>query len=521
MAAKGAVMTLLYPAFLWFLIPLAILWYYRPKTLTDSVHLIILALLLLVMARPALESKPLKGEIESRNIIIAVDVSYSMRAKDIAPDRYRYAKETINQLLASNHTDNIMLIAFTTNPLLLSPPTTDHTLISLALESLDTDDILTHGTSLERLFEKIATLPMQEKIVLLLTDGGDSENLPALQEILHNNGISLVVLALGTASGATIIKKDGGLLKDSGGNLVVSRINPQLKTLTQQTGGRYISAPSTPLAAAEALLSEIDSLTIERHTISKMQQHYTELYQIPLFIAIMLFLILHTRAVKLLLPLAALWGSHLNASLFDNYKLHQAYVYYQSGEYNTTLAILEKIDIPSLQSQMTKADSYYRQGQYAKAAAIYRSIRTRSPKIKQILYYNLGNCYAQTKAYEKAAPYYVKALQLGEDKDAEYNLKLVMFRKNETGNKLQSARPKSQNNDDAGKKEGEVEEGKQKQQNSGGGSGGGGGNKSSKKEKNKKLKLDSPQENNKQKLPLSSKVYDLINKGYVHEKSPW
>ncbi len=514
-------MTLLYPAFLWLLVPLAILWRYRPKRLDDTVHLLILALLILALARPVLESRPLKAEIQSRDIIVALDASYSMHATDIAPNRYRYAKETINQLLASNHTDNIMLIAFTTNPLLLSPPTTDHALVSVAMESLNVDDILTHGTSLKRLFEKIATLPIQEKTVLLMTDGGDKENLLALEDILRENDISLVILALGTTSGAAVAKKDGSLLKDSEGNLVISRINPQLETLARQTGGSYITTPSSPQEAASQLNDALETLTMERHAASKIQQQNIELYRIPILLAIILFGLLHTRAVKFLLPLALLWGNQANASIFDGYRLQQAYTHYQNGEYNASRQSLDTIETPSLQSQIVKANIYYKEEQYTKAAAIYRSIRTTSPKVKQLLYYHLGNCYAKTKAYEKAAKYYIKALQLGEDGDARYNLRLVALRKNEAANKLQSARPTSQGKSAAKTMTDEAEKKKEskEQQNSGGGGGGGGSKKSKKREKVTLLKPS--QETTEKKQPLSSKVYDLINKGYVHEKAPW
>ncbi len=512
-------MTLLYPYFLWLLIPLTILWYYRPRKLADSVHLIILILITLSLSRPIIEQQPLKGEIEARDIIIALDLSYSMHATDITPDRYTYAKETIHQLLASNHTDNIMLIAFTTNPLLLSPPTTDHALISLAMESLEMDNILTHGTSLKKLFEKVAILPMQEKTLILLSDGGEEKELPKLQKILREHAITPIVLALGTRSGSTIEQKDGSLLKDAEGDLVISRINPQLETLAQQSNGHYIPAPSTPQAAAEALQSQIDALTIERHTINKMQHQHTELYQFPLAIAVLLFLILHTRAVKFLLPLAALWGIQANASLFDIHTLHQAYEQYRSGDFNATERSLSRINTPSLQSQMTQANTYYKQGRYSKALITYRSIRTTSPKIKQILLYNIGNCYTQTKSYDKAIISYSKALQLGEDADSAYNLKLVAFKKAESENKLNFARPKSQGGKSPKKPDDDEGRESQDQQDSGGSSGGGGSKQKNKAKK--KILQPNKEEEREQKQPLSSRVYDLINKGYVHEKAPW
>ena len=511
-------MTLLYPSLLWLLIPLAILWYYRPKKLTDTIHLIILIFITLALSRPVINQKPTKSQIESNNIIIALDASYSMQAKDLSPSRYRYAKKTINELLKSNQTDNIMLIAFTTNPLLLSPPTTDHALISIALESLDPDNILTHGTSLKKLFEKITTLPMADKNIILLTDGGEEKDIATLNKIIQNNALSLTVLALGTTAGTTIKKKDGSLLKDSKGNLIVSRINPILESLALSNGGSYIPALSSPNAAADALQESLDEQIMQSSKVDKIENIAFELYQIPLFIALLLFLMLHTRAVKLLLPIAALWGTYANASIFDSHYLHQAYEHYQQGDYNATETYLSKIKTVSLQSRMADANTYYKQKRYKKALTAYRSIRSTSPKTKQKLYYNIANCYAQMKVYDKAKRYYTKVLQLGEDADARYNLKLVALKKSDAESKFPFARPKSQGDSSGKTEEQDEDKGKksdEQQQNSGSG-GGGGQTKTKSKEK---IMILQPTE--KKKQPLSSRVYDLINKGYVHEKEPW
>lgn len=516
-------MTLLYPSFLWLFIPLTILWYYRPKKLQDTGHLVILALLLLALARPVVEHSVQKGEIESRDIILALDASYSMRAQDIQPDRYRYAQETIDRLLQNNESDNIMLIAFTSNPLLLSPPTTDHALISVAMKSLNRDNILTRGTSLKKLFAKIAQLPIKEKIVVLFSDGGDRIDLPNVLHTVKKYGILPIVVAVGTASGTTIKKPNGSMMKDIEGNLVVTRINPQLEILAEESGGQYIEVSSSPASTASKIESAIEALSIESRTVSKMQYSYLELYQIPLFLALLLFLFLHTRASKYLLSLAALWGVTANASMLDDLALQQAYLSYQKGDFNATMHRLEKIDVPTLQSQVAKSAVYYREQRYKKALALYRSIRSTSPRIKQMLDYNIGNCYAKLEQYDEAIRFYTRALQLGEDNDSAHNLTLILFRKSKEKEKYHFSRPKPQGSG-AQKQNAPQEEkrpeGKQ-QESSGGGSGGGGSTDRSKKKKREEKILLRPSKEKEREQPLGSKVYELINKGYVNEKSPW
>ena len=123
-------MTLLYPVFLWFLLPLSLLFLgVKKQKLTQVGHSIILLLILLSLTRPVIKKGLQERSLHARDIIIALDVSYSMQAEDVNPTRYIFAKQTIEAFLKQNPKDNLMLIAFTTNPLLLSPPTTDHTLL--------------------------------------------------------------------------------------------------------------------------------------------------------------------------------------------------------------------------------------------------------------------------------------------------------------------------------------------------------------------------------------------------------
>ncbi|WP_294957930.1 VWA domain-containing protein [Sulfurovum sp.] len=512
-------MSILYPGFLWLLLPLAILFRYRRKKIIETVHLIILACLVLALSRPVLMQGITQSPIEAQEYTIALDVSYSMRAKDINPDRYTFAKKTISALLKQNPADNIMLIAFTSNPLLLSPPTTDHQLIEVALKSLNLNYILTKGTSLEKLFTTIASMKSREKTLVLITDGGEENALAKLEKIVEKGNIHLHILALGTVAGSTVENADGSLLKDAEGHLIVSRINPILEPLAEETGGTYMSAASTPEATAETLYRTLRAKSKTQHFITKKQHRYTELYGIPLFIAILLFILLHTRAARFLLTALLFFGITAEASILDSYRVEQAYRAYRTHDLNASKSYLKKVETPSLQSRFALGSIYYKEGDYAQALKYFASIRTTSPAVKQKLYYNIANCYAKQKSYEKAKIYYTKALQLGKDKDAEANLALVALLADKKAAGLGIAHPKSQSS--AASKSQEQTENKKKSRNEdqpSSGSGSGGENTKSRKEQQKRKLLLDP---NTQKQPLSSKVYDLINKGYIRETKPW
>ncbi len=513
------------PHYLWLLIPLGLAFYLlKPRSLRIVVHLLIIALLLAALARPQLERGITQERVDARDVIIALDVSYSMRAQDVAPDRYHFAKATIEALLKKDAKDNVMLIAFTTNPLLLSPPTTDHALVKTALEALEPKNILTKGTSLKKLFTQIAADKNGHKEVLLITDGGEERDLDALTKALKGADIHLTVLALGTTEGSTIPTEEGKPLRDKEGHLVISRINPLLESLADTLGGTYLTPKSSPEATADAILKSFEAGSGDANSIEKLRHSYTELYQLPLLLALLLFLAVHTRAARRLLPLFALFGIQLHASFFDILYLKQAYSHYAQQEYNTTKATLLKVKTPSLQRQIALANAYYKLGDYPRAAALYRSIRTTSPKIKQMLFYNLGNAYAMQGAYAKARMYYTKALQLGEDADTLHNLQTVALLEEKRKETLGMARPKSQGAQSKAKQGSDESDDTKKpkaQEQSGAGSGSGGEQQHKNRAKKGKKRLLTDEDETPQKLPLSSKVYELINKGYLRETKPW
>jgi Ca-activated chloride channel family protein len=510
-------MSFLMPMFLWLIIPFCIFLLKGTHNIIIKTHIIILILLLLSLARPVEKAVLQKANIQTQDIIIAIDISYSMHATDISPSRYTFAKKTIKHLLTANATDTIMLIAFTSNPLLLSPPSTDHALIAIALDNLNPEFILTKGTSLKKLFTTLSSLPRTPKTLILMTDGGEEDEVNPLKNILKMHDISLITLALGTKEGSTIHKKDNSLLKDKEGNLVVTRINPLLKELTQQINGTYLHASFSPKASATDILTALKKHNT-LHTIEKKQVYYKELYQVPLLIATVLFLLLYTRAVKYLIILFTFLGLPLHASIMDDYYLHQAYHGYEQGNYQDSANFIQSIDTPSLQSKLLLANTYYKERKYKKAIHIYTSIRSTSLPVKQQLYYNIANAYVHLKTYTKAKTYYIKTLQLGFDADALHNLELCSLLSNKKTVTLGIAHPKSQNaqSSKSEPKDEKKEEQRTEDQSS---SSSGSGEKAQSKEKKKSNQLIS--NDTVQKQPLGSKVYELINKGYIHETHPW
>ena len=506
-------MSFVHPFVLWLLIPLiAYLLLFRPRRITIIADSAVAALLIFALALPYRDTAPAQEAIQAREVIFALDVSRSMRARDLTPDRYRYAKELIRRIAQTQTTDAMGLIAFTTNALLLAPPTTDHALVLDALDALEPDNILTKGTSLRKLFAFLSRLEEGERTLVLISDGGEERDVEALLNALPPN-TRLIIVVLATPAGAPVPLESDALLKDKRGNLVISRRNPILETLAARTDATFIGPQTSPDATAKRI---VDALEAQRTQLLKRMRHdRTMLGWIFLLPAALLFFAAHTRYVRYLLLSAAFAHLPLEAGVLDTIRLQKAYAAYDAGDYNTTARLLKKVSTPSLQRAYLRASLLYHRGAYEKAAQAFDAIRTRDIALKRTLLYNAATAYAKAGAYEKARRRYIKALQLGDDEDVRHNLNIVLFLQENTavqgrtkpgGSDASSSSSDADVSPETSKNDATAQ------------SGGGGGNTRSKSASAKRR--TAPQSASRP-MPLSSKVYELINKGYIRETQPW
>ncbi len=496
--------------FLWILLPLTV-YFFRGKkqqSLQQYLRWIALFFLVLAMARPVLVQHKSKETLPAHSIIVALDLSVSMNADDIQPSRAKASRATIKAFLEANLYDQISLIGFTINPLLLSPSTTDHKLIGVALDAMRSEYLLTKGTDLKKLLEKVAAFPDKEKMLLLFSDGGDEPVDEELVEFAKESNIEVLVVAMATQSGSTISDKNGDVLKDKAGHIVVSKFNSSVGAL-----GKVV-----PFEGVASTVSNIQTWIEEQKSledgVTRESRSYFELFFVPAFLALVFLFLSATRFSLKVVALLALLNIPLQAG-----DLHSAYEHYENEEYNATLEELSDIEPKTLESQLALGNTYYKLKKYKKAKSIFKTLKSTNLKIKQQVLYALGNCEAKMAYYEKAKNYYVKALQLGEDNDTLHNLELVIFFKDRDSSKVGFTNPNSAEASNSATELEETEEEKpssSKEEKSG--SSGGGG---SKKSKNSTVKVVKSTEASKSKREMSSKAYDLINEGYIREQKPW
>ena len=181
------------------------------------------------------------------DVMIALDVSKSMLAEDIQPNRLERAKQVIQKLIEKMPDDRIGLILFAGRAYMQMPLTTDHSIARMYIQQAGPDLVPTQGTMIsEALRMANASFNSKErkyKAVVLITDGEDHDpqTLP-LAEQLSANGIMINTIGIGSPQGSPIIDHSTNeYKKDLQGNTVISKLNESiLQQLSAATQGRYI-----------------------------------------------------------------------------------------------------------------------------------------------------------------------------------------------------------------------------------------------------------------------------------------
>jgi Ca-activated chloride channel homolog len=201
------------------------------------------------------------------DVIMALDVSKSMWATDLAPNRLVRAKQMINKLLDEMPDDRIGLVLFAGKAYLQMPLTTDHGAAKLFVSSASPDAIPQQGTVISDALTMGAhafnTKERRFKTIILITDGEDHDaNAEKTAEEMAQQGVMVNTVGIGSAEGSPIIDPSTGEeKKDLSGNTVITKLNEdELRMIAQKTNGIYVHLQTSEdaVAAIEKQLSQID-----------------------------------------------------------------------------------------------------------------------------------------------------------------------------------------------------------------------------------------------------------------------
>jgi len=232
------------------------------------------------------------------DLMLVVDVSNSMLAEDVKPNRLERAKRKIYDLLKIAQGDRIGLIIFAGRAVLLVPLTLDYQAIHQFLETLSPDLIPIQGSDVEgalKLAMKSFKDPKTSKAILLFTDGEDfGENRPALIESLKEAKIPLYVLGFGTPEGAPIPqpKGEGGFKRDDAGEVVISKLDEKdLANLAVATGGEYVRSVTGDEDLNELYVKGLKGALSGSEIKASKKRVYESRFQWPLGLALILLLV--------------------------------------------------------------------------------------------------------------------------------------------------------------------------------------------------------------------------------------
>lgn len=207
-----------------------------------------LALLIVALARPQWGKIEERVFDQSREVLIALDLSRSMLANDVKPTRLERARLLVESLLDRLKGERVGLVVFSGTAFLQCPLSPDYEVLREFLPALDPDYLPEGGTDYARLLkaalEAFSHEAGADRYLIVLSDGEAlTEDWRAQVEALKQRGIRVVALGVGTESGSIIPAKDGGFVKDERGAVVMSKLHPAtLQQLASATGGAYAEA---------------------------------------------------------------------------------------------------------------------------------------------------------------------------------------------------------------------------------------------------------------------------------------
>ena len=227
-------------------------------------------------------------------IMICLDVSNSMLARDYSPDRLERAKLAISRIVDKLQQDRIGLIVFAGNAFVQLPITTDYVSAKMFLGSIGTDSVPVQGTAIgDAVYTAIRSFSAQSeksRAIIVITDGENHEDDPVeAARQAAEYGIKVYTVGVGSAQGQPI-PIGGELLKDSSGNIVVTRLDEEtLKAVAAAGGGAYVHAGNEEFGL-NPIIEDIRRMEAERFE-SVVFEEYDEQYMYFLAAALLLLVL--------------------------------------------------------------------------------------------------------------------------------------------------------------------------------------------------------------------------------------
>jgi Ca-activated chloride channel family protein len=359
-----------------------------------------------------------EGSTSSVNVVLALDISKSMLARDISPNRLERERIVVRRLLRDLTDTRIGMVVFAGRASILAPLTSDQSSLQLFVDALDPDIVSQGGSSLAAAILQAASLARGpegaggERAVVLITDGEAHEGTDEVREAAERAArarVKIFTVAVGTERGAPVPEVDPqsgrivGYKKDPFGETVISRRNTELlQDIAQRTGGKFYDVAASGSTAA--LVRELRNL---ERAPGASEDGLEPRDQTVWFIAIALLL--------LLLDFLLARRSALNAARTRTTMNQRA---------AAAIIVLLAFGTGFTIGHLEKGNRLYRAGKYEEAARIYQEV-IREGKAPAYVHYNLGTALLRLGRYREAQQHLQQATREADaelKQRAQYNL---------------------------------------------------------------------------------------------------
>ena len=267
----------------------------RP-TLKFSIVMLALALLIIAAARPQFGQSERTEKRQGIEAIVALDISNSMLAEDVAPNRLDRAKQMLSKLMDNMVNDKVGLVVFAGDAFVQLPITCDYVSAKMFLNSIKPDLIKTQGTAIgAALSTSIRCFGEQSeasRAIILITDGENHEDdAVAVAKRAKEEGIQTLVVGIGKPEGSPIpLPGTNSFRKDRSGNVVVSKLNEEMcREIAQAGGGIYVRCDNSN-TATKAIQKELNKLATQEIE-TQVYTDYNEQFQSFALLALLLLVI--------------------------------------------------------------------------------------------------------------------------------------------------------------------------------------------------------------------------------------
>ncbi|RIA10981.1 Ca-activated chloride channel family protein [Flavobacteriaceae bacterium MAR_2010_72] len=260
------------------------------STLKSVLKLFVLCLafacLAIALINPKIGTKLETVRSQGVDIVFAVDVSKSMLAEDVAPNRLEKSKQLVTQIINNLISDRVGIIAYAGKAFPQLPITTDYSSAKMFLQSMNTDMLSSQGTAIDEAIKLGMTYFDDEeqtnRILIIISDGEDHGDLASsLAEDAAEQGIRIFTIGVGDIKGGPIpIKRNGIILnykKDNDGETVITRLNEEtLKNIADKANGAYINGKNTSNVVDEIkeILSQMDKKEFEAKQFADFKDQF-------------------------------------------------------------------------------------------------------------------------------------------------------------------------------------------------------------------------------------------------------